>query len=148
MVFVTEDVVNKIKSEGEKNYPHECCGIMYGEVIYDKITVKSVDFVKPIENSFDESEKYHRFMITAEDMMKAEMYARKNKIEIVGFYHSHTDCEAIASEYDREHALPIYSYIIVSVIDGKAVDMQSWELDVSEANSVFNSEKLMLKENV
>ena len=40
----------------------------------------------------------------------------------MGFYHSHPDNSAIPSAYDVEHALPVYSYLIVSVYDAKAVD--------------------------
>jgi proteasome lid subunit RPN8/RPN11 len=40
----------------------------------------------------------------------------------VGFYHSHPDHSSTPSAYDVEHALPVYSYLIVSVYDAKAVD--------------------------
>jgi proteasome lid subunit RPN8/RPN11 len=145
VILISEKLKAEIKSEGEKGYPNECCGIIYGNLTDDDI--KEAEFIKPIDNSFDENEKYHRFMITAEDMLKAEKFARKNKIEIVGFYHSHTDCPAVASEYDRNHALPVYSYIITSVVKGKAVDIKSWELDVKGRETVFNNEKMVAKED-
>ncbi|MDR2740830.1 MAG: Mov34/MPN/PAD-1 family protein, partial [Treponema sp.] len=43
-------------------------------------------------------------------------------------YHSHPDHPARPSDYDREYALPFYSYIIVAVERGKAGDFTSWEL--------------------
>jgi proteasome lid subunit RPN8/RPN11 len=147
MIFITESLENIIKSEGEKCYPNECCGIIYGKLEDDGV-IKVAQFIKPIENSFAENEQYHRFMITAEDMMKAELFARKNKIEIVGFYHSHPDSEAVPSEYDRNHALPVYSYIILSVEKTGTVDIKCWELDVDEKISVFNNEKMLIKEDI
>ena len=50
---------------------------------------------------------------------------------MLGFYHSHPDHPARPSEYDREHALPWFSYVIVSVRDGRAEesDLTSWTLD-------------------
>jgi proteasome lid subunit RPN8/RPN11 len=60
--------------------------------------------------------------------MKAELEARKRKLEVLGFYHSHPDHPARPSDYDREFALPFYSYIITAVDKGKAGDFTSWEL--------------------
>jgi proteasome lid subunit RPN8/RPN11 len=140
-------MLSEIKAECESCYPNECCGILFGDMENDS-GIKYARMIQSITNSFEDGERYHRFLITAESMMRAEQYARRNRLDIVGFYHSHPDCEAVASEYDRAHALPVYSYIIVSVRDGRAVDIRSWELDVSENGTVFNSERLEVKENV
>jgi proteasome lid subunit RPN8/RPN11 len=60
--------------------------------------------------------------------MRAELAARKEGRDVLGFYHSHPDHPAEPSDFDREHALPFYSYIIVSVDKGKAGNFRSWEL--------------------
>jgi proteasome lid subunit RPN8/RPN11 len=60
--------------------------------------------------------------------MKAELAARKRGWEVLGFYHSHPDHPARPSDYDREYALPFYSYVIVAVERGKAAELTSWEL--------------------
>ena len=39
---------------------------------------------------------------------------------VLGFYHSHPDHPARPSEYDREHAWPFYSYVIVAIEQGRA----------------------------
>ena len=54
--------------------------------------------------------------------------ARGKRIELIGWYHSHPDTPARPSEFDREHAWPWYSYIIVSVQKGEARDTTSWRL--------------------
>lgn len=147
MIYISESLINEIKSEGEKYYPHECCGIIFGRLLSEG-NIKYTESIKSISNSFSENEKYHRFLITPEDMMKAELYARKNNVDVIGFYHSHPDCKAVPSEYDRINALPVYSYIIASVENGKAVDVKSWELSVENKNSKFFSEKILIKENI
>jgi len=134
MIYISNDLKSTIGKEGEKFYPNECCGIIYGK--YDD-SKKAVS-VEAIENSFDDAEKHHRFLITPEDMMKAELKARSLKLDILGFYHSHPDHPAKPSDYDREHALPFYSYVIVSVANGKAENFTSWELE--ENRSKFNQE--------
>lgn len=136
MVLIPTKLIDIIKSESEKYYPNECCGIIFGE--YGE-TKKAVT-VEPIINSSEDSEKYHRFLITPETFLKAELKARQLKLDILGFYHSHPDCPAKPSDYDKEHALPFYSYVIASVMNGKAADFTSWEL--SEGRENFNPEKI------
>ncbi|MDD6488851.1 MAG: M67 family metallopeptidase [Clostridia bacterium] len=126
MIFMPYNIFVQIKSEGEKSYPNECCGIIYGNISKDG--KKYIEKIEPVSNSFDENKRQYRFLITPETMLKAELYARKNKTDILGFYHSHPNCMAVPSEYDRQHALPVYSYIITSVVGKSAMDLTSWEL--------------------
>lgn len=140
MLKLTKQIEAEIRLAGEKAYPNECCGILFGSEDGDDHVVKSL---KPIENARESGEQYHRFLITAEDMMQAELEARKLGLEIVGFYHSHPDHPAKPSDYDRDHALPFYSYIILRVAEGKADLMTSWRLQLSR--EAFNSESLEIE---
>jgi proteasome lid subunit RPN8/RPN11 len=47
---------------------------------------------------------------------------------VLGFFHSHPDHPARPSAFDLEHAWPYYSYLIVSVVDGKVAGIASWRL--------------------
>ncbi|MBQ9446383.1 MAG: M67 family metallopeptidase [Victivallales bacterium] len=135
MLKLTKQIEEEIRQAGEKAYPNECCGIMFGSEEGDDHVVKSL---KPIDNARESDEQYHRFLITAEDMMQAELEVRKQRLEIVGFYHSHPDHPSKPSDYDRDHALPFYSYIILRVAEGKADLMTSWRLQLSR--EAFDSE--------
>lgn len=135
MLKLTKQIEAEIRLAGEKAYPNECCGIMFGSEEGDDHVVKSL---KPIDNARESDEQYHRFLITAEDMMQAELEVRKQRLEIVGFYHSHPDHPSKPSDYDRDHALPFYSYIILRVAEGKADLMTSWRLQLSR--EAFDSE--------
>lgn len=140
MLKLTKQIEEEIRQAGEKAYPNECCGIMFGSEEGDDHVVKSL---RPIENARESNEQYHRFLITAEDMLQAELEARKLGLEIVGFYHSHPDHPAKPSDYDRDHALPFYSYIILRVAEGKADLMTSWRLQLSR--EAFDSELLEIE---
>ncbi|HJY85923.1 MAG TPA: M67 family metallopeptidase, partial [Candidatus Acidoferrales bacterium] len=70
----------------------------------------------------------NRFSITAEDFRGAEKAARERGLEVIGWYHSHPDHPALPSEYDREHAWPWYSYVIVSVVGREPQQMTCWRL--------------------
>jgi proteasome lid subunit RPN8/RPN11 len=37
------------------------------------------------------------------------------RADLLGFYHSHPDHPARPSQYDLDHALPSFSYVIISV---------------------------------
>ena len=95
---LTKEIENDIRQAGAAAYPNECCGIMFGSEDGDDHVVKSL---RPIVNARESGEQYHRFLITAEEMMQAELEARRLGLEIVGFYHSHPDHPAKPSDYDR-----------------------------------------------
>lgn len=137
MIQIAENFLAQIKQEAEKAYPNECCGFLFGS-IHDND--KFVEHILSCENATTDGEQYHRFVITPEDMLKAERFARFIKLDIIGFYHSHPNCAAVPSEYDQTHAFPVYSYIIVSVIDGRAEACTSWELDKASDYKKFQSE--------
>ena len=141
MLKLTSEIEEKIRQAGAEAYPNECCGILFGSEEADG--GHKVKAQKPIENARESGEQYHRFLITAEDMMQAELEARKLGLEIVGFYHSHPDHPAQPSDYDRDHALPFYSYIILRVAQGRPELMTSWRLQLSR--EAFDREELEIE---
>jgi len=138
MLRLSSELEKKIRADGEAAYPNECCGVLIGEV--DNAGIKTVKSTLTIDNAREDGEQYHRFLITPEDMMKAEQTARANKLDVIGFYHSHPDHPSAPSGYDKDHALPFYSYVIVSVDKGKAQVLTSWEL--TDDRSDFVQEKI------
>ena len=127
-----------IRRHAESTYPEECCGIMLG---YLKDTAKTVVEIRATENAWSleaaaefsmrvgDGSKKHNYAIAPQDMLKAQKEARDRNLSIIGIYHSHPDHPAIPSEMDRAIAWQVYSYIIISVQQGKAADLRSWCLD-------------------
>jgi len=138
MIRLSPELEKNIRVDGETAYPNECCGVLIGEV--DNAGIKTVKSTLTINNASEGGEQYHRFLITPEDMMKAEQSARSMKLDVIGFYHSHPDHPSAPSGYDKDHALPFYSYVIVSVDNGKAQALTSWEL--ADDRSDFTQEKI------
>jgi proteasome lid subunit RPN8/RPN11 len=120
-----------INAEGEGAYPDECCGAILGRV--GESGEKSADEIMPVLNAREEGERHHRFVIEPDDFMRVERAARGHGLDVVGFYHSHPDHPASPSDYDCEHALPFYSYVILAVGGGKAGELTSWELSADRA---------------
>lgn len=131
-----------IQTYAERIYPEECCGLLLGQRSGD---TKTLIEVLPTENSWDdevadafqaiegsaqlESSKRKRFSIAPVIILKAQKDARDRNLDIIGIFHSHPDHPAAPSEFDRAIAWQQYSYIIVSVQQGKACDLKSWSLD-------------------
>lgn len=137
MITIAEKQLTEIREHGIRDYPYECCGLLLGRYAADG---KFVTETYPISNAREESAKRNRFLITPEEHMRGERYARAQDLEIVGFYHSHPDSPAVPSQYDLEHAWPTYSYIIVSTSANSANDLFSWEQEPDRSR--FNQEEI------
>ncbi|HEV2761916.1 MAG TPA: M67 family metallopeptidase [Pyrinomonadaceae bacterium] len=127
-----------VRRHGEQEYPDECCGLLLGRFAEDG--EKQVVEILPVSNAREAEERYHRSLITPEEYLKGERHARGQGLDIVGNYHSHPDHPAEPSEFDREHAWPAWSYVIVSVRGGRAADLRSWELEPDRTR--FKEERL------
>ncbi|HLM02251.1 MAG TPA: M67 family metallopeptidase, partial [Pyrinomonadaceae bacterium] len=119
----------------------ECCGLLLGNFAEDK---KTVTEVFPIENAREAEARHNRSLITPRDLLRGERCAREKKLDVVGNYHSHPDHPARPSQFDLDHALPVWSYVIVSVEKGKASDSRSWEMRADR--SKFIEEEVFIKE--
>jgi proteasome lid subunit RPN8/RPN11 len=134
-LLLTSEQKAQIEREGMAAYPNECCGAMLGR---DGGAGRQVVQLRKLTNSFQADERYHRFSLDARELMEVEKEAGEKKLLVLGFYHSHPDAPARPSEYDRQHAWPFYSYLIVAIAKGQPVDMTSWLLD--EATEQFKKE--------
>jgi proteasome lid subunit RPN8/RPN11 len=139
MLILADELAAQIAREGEAVYPDECCGILLG-LLDDHDELRAVTKLLPQTNRRESREKFHRFRIEAEDFLLAEQTARRERLEVLGIYHSHPDHPAVPSENDREHALPFYSYFIVSIEAGKATTQHSWRLN---AQREFEAEMIV-----
>jgi proteasome lid subunit RPN8/RPN11 len=126
------EVARRIRNHGAETFPHECCGALLGrDSAFDAPRAepaREVVDLFPLINRRDDSPR-NRFAVTAEDVLQAEKAARQHGLDVVGWYHSHPDHPALPSQFDREHAWPWYSYIIVSVMGGTPAEMTSWRLN-------------------
>ena len=139
MITVTNEQIAEIERHGERQYPYECGGMLIGHLAADGS--KSLVELLPMENAMDQSEQHNRVLITPKDVLRAERYAREKKLDVIGYYHSHPDHPARPSQFDLDHALPVWTYIIVSVEQGTAADVRAWEME--NDRSKFNEEEIL-----
>lgn len=136
MLRLSQRQLDEIRKIAEQTYPHECCGILAGSW---RDGAKTVRRCREAENQRLDR-RANRYLIAPQEIYQLEKELRGSGDEIVGFFHSHPDVGAVPSEYDREHAWPWYSYVIVAVRQGRAGEVHSWRL--SEDRMTFESEPL------
>jgi len=149
LLLLKKELSTKIGEHGAETYPHECCGALLGRDLDAAATGSGVGRAPsreilelfPLINRRDDSPR-NRFSVTSEDVRDAEKAARERGLDVVGWYHSHPDHPAAPSQFDRDHAWPWYSYIIVSVANGKPEKMTSWRL--TDDRTQFNPEDIKL----
>ena len=126
IIKIPLDIMEQIQSHGEKAYPEEGAGLMLGLEENNTRIVQSLLF---LDNAREDGARHNRYLITAEDMLLGEKEAAKQDLSIIGIFHSHPDHTNLPSEFDREYAIPWYSYLITSVNFGKAASSRSWRLE-------------------
>ena len=123
-LFLPSEEFELIREHAEAAFPNECCGFFYGKV--DDYTI-AVSEIHPVDNA-KEGDQRRRFEISPLDYMRAEQYALESGLQLLGVYHSHPNHPAIPSVHDWRQAVPNFSYIIISVKDGKYDHIKSWRL--------------------
>ena len=109
----------RLVEEAQGHYPDECCGVLLGH----RANFEVLDF-RPLENTA--AGACAHFRISPLELYRVEREIEDGDLEIVGFYHSHPDCEAVLSREDREYMVPELVYIILSVVSGRVVDIKSY----------------------
>ena len=152
MLKVTEKHLAAIRAHGSRTYPAECCGILLGHandeqrVVTEVVPLRNLrhdpqraQALLPLEEPGRESER-NRFLIDPQDQLRVENDARARQLTVLGYYHSHPDHPARPSRYDQEHAWPWYSYVILSVEQGAARELNCWVL--AEDRSHFDRQSV------
>lgn len=134
-LHVAPDALRIMHAHASRTFPEECCGIMLGHDADDGS--RRVVEVICVDNTKDENRK-RRYLIDPSALLAAERTARQRAMDVVGIYHSHPNHPSAASEFDREHAMPYWSYLIISCMAGECVNTQSWRL--RDDRSVFEEE--------
>ena len=127
-----------MNAHAEETFPEECCGAMLG--IENEDGSREITEVIRVENTKGENRE-RRFLIDPRALLNAEKVAKDRGLDVLGIYHSHPNHPSQASEFDRTHAMPFWSYLIISCIDGKTASIQSWRL--KEDRSAFDEEELI-----
>ncbi|MEM9804341.1 MAG: M67 family metallopeptidase [Cyanobacteria bacterium P01_D01_bin.56] len=153
---LTQEHIECMETHAAQTYPDEGCGLLVG-TLDPQTEKKNLVKVALLDNAWASDiatelaarghrdsramTKGRRYWVDPKDLLAVQRQAREDGLAIIGVYHSHPDAAAVPSECDRTLAWPTYSYIIVSVHNGTAVDLQNWQLD---SNHQFQPEPMKI----
>lgn len=141
--------MKKIRSQAEKDYPNETCGILVGP----KNEKDKISGIHPCQNVQDE---YHTldpasfprtaktaYFIDPKQLIRIQKENREKDHEIRVIYHSHIEAGDYFSEEDQRIALsegkPTYpgvSYLVISVTGGKAQQASLYHWDRKQSRFI------------
>jgi proteasome lid subunit RPN8/RPN11 len=142
MLIISEAEYHAIRKHGEETYPHECCGVLLGEMKDRQNIVK--ESVRC--GNTDQDSPQTRYNIDPRELVRIQRQAHERGLDIVGFYHSHPDHPARWSQTDFAEAHWIgCSYVITSVKQGKAELTNSFLLaGTTEEEKRFDNEPVQI----
>jgi proteasome lid subunit RPN8/RPN11 len=138
---ISQKLLDDIHAHGEEAYPGEGAGFMLGNTNGD---LRAVTAILELPNAREESAQHNRYLLTPQDVLHSEQEAANLGLDVIGVFHSHPDHPNQPSEFDREWAMPWFSYIITSVQSGKSAGSRSWRL--TDDRSAFMEETIQIRD--
>lgn len=133
MLKIPRSQFEAIRRHGEETYPHECCGVLLGQMQMDDDTRVLTSTARAGNTRTDSA--HNRYNIDPKELVRIQRQARERNEDIIGFYHSHPDHPAQWSQTDLAEAHWFgCSYVITSVDKGKAVLTNSFALTGNDEN--------------
>ncbi len=137
MTRIEQQCWQEMLDHAQTAYPRECCGILLGTVDGN---ARIVTVTVPCRNAY-EGDQSDRFLIDPADQLAAQKRARAEDLDVVGFFHSHPDCDAYFSATDLANSWPWYSNVVLSVVKGRFARAACFIVDEALANA--NPEELI-----
>lgn len=144
MILVSDSDLALIREHAVRTFPRECVGVILGDIEGE---VRRIREARPLDNTFDpewEAEarkelgdlsaapdfgQERRYLVSPDAMFALMQEERRTRRRVLGFYHSHPNHPARPSVHDRDWASPWYTYLIISVLDGRPDAMTAWQLN-------------------
>ena len=139
MLELTQELLNQIHAYGEAAYPEEGAGFLLGSLDGDR---RMVTAILGLENTREDAARHNRYLLTPQAYLRGEQEAARLGLDVLGVFHSHPDHPDRPSEFDREWAMPWFTYLITSVQSGQAVESRCWRL--AEDRSGFHEESIFI----
>jgi proteasome lid subunit RPN8/RPN11 len=128
MIEIAAEPWETMVRHAERIYPNECCGAMLGRI---EGGAKLVTEAVPMENAYA-GEQGERYELRPEDLLEADRQARARGLDLIGIFHSHPDCDAYFSKTDLKNSCPWYSFVVLSIQNGKFNHANSFLPDLDQ----------------
>lgn len=133
---IKNEDLEKIISYCLEAAPEECCGLLIGRRVQGEIVVEKI---KNARNVYPRNKRIG-YVVDPLDYLEAEREAERERMEVVGVYHSHIGLGASPSMRDLEQAIPGYVYLIISITF--ETSFKAWILE--EEKKKFREEEIKI----
>lgn len=127
MIRIEKAAWEAMISHAEATYPKECCGVMLGLDGQVKNAVPLANVYTGPQEDF--------FVMDPRDLNREDERARKSGMEVLGIFHSHPDCDAYFSKRDLENSCPWFSYVVLSIKNGRFDHANSYRPDEDQKHA-------------
>ncbi len=124
MLRIPSPVLAAVQAHARQAYPHECCGFLVGVPGDPRVCRRAV----PATNVRTDR-PHDRYEIDPLEWLRLEKSLTDGAEAVLGIYHSHPDHPDRPSQFDREHAHPNLSYVIVETTAAGTPSTRCWRLD-------------------
>ena len=104
-------------------YPNECCGAMLG---VDRRRREDRARAPAPGKRLRGRAGARATSCAPKTCCAADKAARERKLDLIGIYHSHPDCDAYFSKTDLKNSCPWYSFVVLSMQKGEFDHANSW----------------------
>ena len=126
MISIERQPWREMVNHAQVTYPNECCGAMIGTISSGPDgDTKTVVYALALDNA-SAGPQAARYELRPEDLLRADREARERKMDLIGIYHSHPDCDAYFSETDLKNSCPWYSFVVLSIQKARFDHANSW----------------------
>ncbi len=120
---IARPAILEVDQHASEGYPNEICGALIAPRGSDLVTQTRRIRNKVVDRARD------RYELDEREHIQVMRDCDANGLEIVGYYHSHPDHPAWASETDSKRSWAGYVYLIVSCHQGRVVDANAFTTD-------------------
>jgi proteasome lid subunit RPN8/RPN11 len=139
MLEISPQTLAQIWAHGEAAYPEEGAGFLLGKAEGEQ---RRVVAILALDNAREAGARHNRYLLTPDGYLRGEQEAARLGLDVLGVFHSHPDHPSRPSEFDREWALPWFTYLITRVEAGRAMESRAWRL--REDRSEFEEETIQI----
>jgi proteasome lid subunit RPN8/RPN11/molybdopterin converting factor small subunit len=150
MLKIKPSALGTCREHAVEGYPLEICGFLVGSADGD---VRTCVEAWPVRNAWEDlpeeraallnsleraggssateweqHNRERRYLVSGDETLAAMKRARAAGLDLIGVYHTHPNHPAVPSDFDRDAAMPEWSYLILSVRDGQVAETRSWVL--------------------
>ena len=120
-IYISTSQKQILINHADKQKPNESCALLLGHTKNNNVVVEDVFLTDNVEGSPID------FTISPEQTLQGYTKAQKNKMEVIGIFHSHPNSKACPSSIDQKY-MKINPYVWI-ILSGLTNELKAFVLE-------------------